>query len=62
MIAGVIFDIINSMFFAVFTIDIIVVINLMTTNSYQKEIIFLLTLIMMEYKWITTALTGSDNS
>jgi len=53
MIAGMIPYIINSMFFAVFAIDIIVVVNLMTTNSHQKVIISLLTLIMMEYKWIT---------
>ena len=44
-------NIINSIFFAIFAIGIIVVMNLMTTNSHQKEIVLLLTqLSMMEYK------------
>jgi len=44
-------NIINSMLFAIFAIGNIVVMYLMTTNSHQKEVVFLLTqLLMMEYK------------
>ena len=44
-------NIINPMFFAVFAIEIIVVMNLMTTNPHQKKVVFLLTqILMMEYK------------